>query len=495
MSTTQRAAVAAGAVAFCLVAILNSGGYRYGIGDQAFYVPAVVQHLNHDLFPRDRAMLHAQDRFMLYDDVTARVASATGLSVPQLFAFAYLAGLGLLFGALVAIGRVLYASWWTVAVLVALMTLRHRITQTGANTLEAYFQPRMLAFAVGAWAIAAYLRGRGTAALALVAVASALHPTTALWFAVWVAVALAWSDRRWRFPILGLAAAGGIAAWWALAAGPLRGHLTRMDPLWASALAGKDYIFPSDWNASFWLVNLAYLPVAIGIHVLRRARGTVVAGETGLLAGGAALLCVFLISWPMMTARIALALQLQTSRVFWMLDLLAALYIAWLLAEAARLPAIRKGIVAAVVALAVGRGLFVWQAEHAGTPLMRVGLPQDHWTDAMAWLSRTPADTHVLADPGHAWKYGTSVRVSGERDVYLEEVKDLALALYSRDVAVEALRRIGDAHNFDALTPEQLRALAARYDLDYVVIDRELGLPLAYRNEQFRIYDLRRLPN
>ena len=67
-------------------------------------------------------------------------------------------------------------------------------------------------------------------------------------------------------------------------------------------------------------------------------------------------------------------------------------------------------------------------------------------------------------------------------------MKDLALALYSREVAVETLRRIGDAHNFESLTPEQLRALAARYDLDYLVGDRDLDLPVAYRNEQFRIY-------
>ena len=111
----------------------------------------------------------------------------------------------------------------------------------------------------------------------------------------------------------------------------------------------------------------------------------------------------------------------------------------------------------------------------------------------MEWLSRTPPDTHVLADPGHAWKYGTSVRVTGERDVYLEEVKDLALALYSRDVAVEALRRIADAHDFDALTPEQLRSLAARYDLDYLVVERDVDLPVAYRNEQFRVYRLSRI--
>ena len=53
----QRMAIAAGGALFCLLAILNSGGYRYGIGDQAFYLPAVVQHLNPALFPRDRALL------------------------------------------------------------------------------------------------------------------------------------------------------------------------------------------------------------------------------------------------------------------------------------------------------------------------------------------------------------------------------------------------------------------------------------------------------
>ena len=148
----------------------------------------------------------------------------------------------------------------------------------------------------------------------------------------------------------------------------------------------------------------------------------------------------------------------------------------------------------AIVAIAVARGVFVWRAEHAGAPLVRIGLPRDNWTDAMRWISRTPADTHVLADPGHAWKHGTSVRVSGERDVFLEEVKDLALALYSRDVAIEALQRVHDSQHFDALTPTQLQTLAARYDLDYLVVDRDVELPLAYRNEQFRVYSLQPPP-
>ncbi|HKY20461.1 MAG TPA: hypothetical protein VJM31_04505 [Vicinamibacterales bacterium] len=490
MITTRRAALAAGAAAFSVIAILNCGGYRYGIGDQAFYVPAVVQHLNPDLFPRGRALLHAQDRFMLYDDATAVVSRVTGIAVPWLFFAGYIIGMLLLYGGAVAIGRVMYRSWWAVALLATLLTLRHRITQTGANTLEAYFQPRMIAFALGAWAIASALRGNGTIALGLVAASFAVHPTTALWFAIWIAVMLVVSERQWRRPLLGAGAAGAMMSIWAVTAGPLRGHLNRMDPLWASALSGKDYIFPSDWNASFWLVNLAYLGVAAAIYSVRKRRGVALPGEIGLLSGAAALVCVFLISWPLMAAGVALALQLQTSRVFWMLDLLAAIYIAWLLAEAPRSPAVRRAIVAAAMAVAIARGLFVWRAEHAGNPIVRIGFPQDNWTDAMKWVSQTPPDTHILATPGHAWMYGTSVRVSGERDVYLEDVKDLALALYSREVAVEALQRIHDARSFDTLTADQFRSLASRYDLDYLVVERDVDLPLAYRNDRFRVYRL-----
>ena len=491
MNITHTVALSAGAIAFGLVAILNCGGYRYGIGDQAFYVPAVVQHLNPRLFPRDRDLLHAQDRFMLYDDVTASVSKATGISLPSLFFAGYLTGMVLLFSALVAIGRLMYASWWTIALLAALMTLRHRITHTGANTREAYFQPRMIAFGLGAWSVAAYLKGKIAPAIALVVAAFAVHPTTALWFAIWIGAAILVTERAWRRPLLWLGAAALTVAAWTVTAGPLRGHLARMDPLWASAMAGKDYIFPSDWNASFWVVNLAYLPITAGIFMWRRQRGVSTDREVGLLAGAGVLLCVFLASWPLMHSGVALALQLQTSRIFWMLDFLAAIYIAWLMAEAPRASTLRRAIVASVVVAAIGRGLFVWYAEHRGTPIVALTLPKDDWTDAMTWIARSTApDAHVLADPGHAWKYGSSVRVAGERDVYLEEVKDLALALYSRDVAVESLQRIRDAQGLDSWTADQLRALASRYDLDYVVADRVLDLPLAYQNHSFRVYTL-----
>ncbi|MGE3404483.1 MAG: hypothetical protein AB7K63_17970, partial [Vicinamibacterales bacterium] len=93
--------------------------------------------------------------------------------------------------------------------------------------------------------------------------------------------------------------------------------------------------------------------------------------------------------------------------------------------------------------------------------------------------------------PGHAWKHGTSVRVSAGRDVFLEEVKDSALAIYSRDVAHRVVERTQAVGDFTRLTADRALELAGQYDLDYLVTTSELSLPLAYSNREFHIYRLR----
>jgi hypothetical protein len=55
---------------------------------------------------------------------------------------------------------------------------------------------------------------------------------------------------------------------------------------------------------------------------------------------------------------------------------------------------------------------------------------------------------------------------------------------------MRVLERIQDAHDFASITPERAQALTAKYDLNYLVLDHEIALPVAYRNRQFRIYAL-----
>jgi len=120
-------------------------------------------------------------------------------------------------------------------------------------------------------------------------------------------------------------------------------------------------------------------------------------------------------------------------------------------------------------------------------------LPDNDWTDAMSWLRGQPGRLHVLADPGHAWKHGSSVRVAALQDVVLEAGKDSAMAMYDRGVALRVVERSAALSAFDTLTTEQARALGERYQADVLVASsaQSFDLPLRYRNAQFTVFDLR----
>jgi hypothetical protein len=420
----------------------------------------------------------------------------THLSLPAVFFAAYAITLVLLYAALVALGRQFYASPWTTAALVAAYSLRHRIAKTGANTLEGYFHPRLLALALGALALHAVLERRAARAWVLIAAGALLHPTTALFFAVWVGVALAVNEPRQRRTLF-LVTAAAIAAGAALL---MRGTVTLapMDPAWTATLADKDYIFPTEWTIGTWALNLIYPIVIAGAFLWRRRTGLARPGEAGLVIGCLTLVATFLAAWPLLMLHSTLAVQLQLSRMFWMADLLATIYAVWLVAEApvssagGRVSARRAQIVMAVVVIAaVARGWTTLRRDHAGRPLVEIGLPDDEWTDVGRWVrEHTPERAHLMADPGHAWRFGTSLRVSAERDVFLEDVKDVAIGMSDRAVATRNAERRAAIGNFSALTVPQLEALAARYDLQYLVTDQALPLPEVYRNARFRVYRL-----
>lgn len=487
---------AAGALAFVALATLNSGGYRFGAADQAFYIPAVLKRLDRTLFPRDATLLEPQARYFFVDEIVAAVVRSTGWSIEACFAAGYLLGLVIFYVALWRLGHVLFrtplASW----ALLAAETLRHRITKTGVNTLEGYFHPRVLVFAVGVWAIATYLRGHPWLAMGAILAAGLLHPTTAAFFVLFLGVAIWTTEPHARRTVGTLAGIGLVGIAWMLLAGPMQGALAPMDPAWRALLESKDYLFPvRDWAAGAWVANLGTACLAIGTLAWRLNRGGAAARERGLLAGAVALLAGFLLTLPAVTMGSALFVQLQISRVFWVLDLLGTVALVWLLVDQppgvpARAPARwRLAVAAVLVVVAAGRGLWIAFVEHGDRPLVAARLPDDDWTRVIRWAEQQPARAHLIADPGHAWRFGTPLRHAG-RDVFLEDVKDTAMAIYSRESAARVIERREVVGDFATLDTAGTRALAARFGLDYLVIDRDLDLPLTHREGRFRIYTL-----
>jgi hypothetical protein len=477
---------------FIILATANSAGYRYGASDQAFYAPAILKRIDPTLYPRDSDLIRSQARLTLVDEVLGPVARATGAPLATAFVALQLATLSLLAFSALLLAGVLYRTRWAAVALMAALTLRHAITKSGTNTLEGYFHPRQLAFAIAALAVVSFLRGRYGIMCALVAVAGALHPTTAFWFAIWLSVATVLSEPRLRVPIAVGVTAAAVAGAWALVAGPLIGRLVRMDAVWLETLAAKDYLFPLNWPASAWLVNLAYVPIIGWIYRQRRDAGLLVPREGALVAGCLSLVLVFAATLPFNAARLALAIQLQPSRIFWMLDFLAVIYVVWAAAEGLTAGARRARMVAlAIVLLSTVRGAYIMFVEFPDRRVAQLMVNDDDWGRAMAWARGSRAGSGWLADPGHAARYGTSVRVAAERDVFVEAIKDGAVGMYDRRVALRTRERVEALGDFTTLTAARARDLASQYDLDYLVAEHSLDLPLEFSSGAIRIYRLR----
>jgi hypothetical protein len=505
-SPRERQWLALAALAFVVLATMNAGGYRFGASDQAFYVPAILWRLDPRLFPHDRDLIAPQAELLLLDEAAAAIVGATGMSLPALFLALYAFTGVILALAYHALARRLGADRWTGLAFVAAMALRHRITDTAVNTFEGYFHPRMLAFGLGCAALVTGLTNRPIRTAALIALALLVHPTTAVWFGIWLAIMGLWpllhQASLARLARAAVVPAVALAVLSPVVAGGLWDRaILRMDARWDDVAAVKDYVFPTAWPVETWLIHAAVVALVVALHWRRQRAGRAVAGEDGLVAGCLGLVAIFLASLPLVAMRNALAIQLQISRVFWMAELLAVAFLvteigAWIRGwrGAGRVGGEGRAawLTAALAAAALGRGVYVMTVEHPERPVIEIGVAADAaWEGVLHWAGRTPVDTHFLADPGHAWKYGVSLRAGAARDVYLEEVKDTAMALYSREAAMRVLERIDRLGQFDALTPASARRLADIYDLDYLVSERTLGLPEVWRNDRFRIYRLR----
>jgi hypothetical protein len=488
---TRGLALAGALLVFALLVTANSSGYRYGVSDQAFYAPAVELAAHPTLFPRDRDVLATQTKLWLGDEVLGWLVTTTGVDVPTLFFLFYLVTVAAFAAGAFALARALGADWWTSAAFLTLLTLRHRIARTGANTFEGYMHPRVLAFAVGLAALAFVLRRRWLAGTVLIVVAGVVHPTTAVWFAAAAAtMAVVSSVHRTRI-VIGLAAVAAIAV--LVGHRLIAGRLVVMDPAWLAVFADRDYLFAAQWPLYAWITNLLYPVVIIVIARCRRRAAVTVPGEGALVAAMIVLTALFLASVPFTEARLALAVQMQVNRVFWLLDAVATFYLAWWIVGhlAARWPArARTMLVGGLVALAAARGAYVM---HGRGALVQVRPPATDWTAALDWLRGQPDTWQVLAAPDHVWRYGANVRIVARKDVLLEVTKDPAIAMYDRRIAMRVGERMAATANFDAFTIDDVRRLAVRFALDVFIepVDRPFALPVLYRNASFVVYDLR----
>ena len=432
------------------------------------------------------SLIDAQGRLMLSDEVIASVARLTSLPLEAIFFAGYLLSVALIWVALVLIGRRLSATPWVDVALLAALTLRHRIPRTSANSFEPYFHPRMLAFGVGLLAVASLFAAGCGSAIALVGGRggdSCHHRAVVL---VLIGVALVVLEPALRRLALAAAMAAAVVGAWALIAGPLR---TSGDT--------------DGWGVACkrWRPRTRCLPRMASVGVDRQSRrcsrsvggprprqssGRATVEDGALVWGATALVGVFLFTLPLVVAhwRSPCSCRSRACSGWWMWSRRSicsrCLSIGgspepsrsrwYRLRLARRVHHARRASRSRIVLDAPG-GVAVG-GRHALAVAATGCHPCARRSRARVEIRHEcPCVRHARCFPGGCERFG-----------------DCDLLARGRHRVVERATALGD---FTTITPDRARALATKYDLNYLVTEGRVDLPIAYENSQFRIYVLR----
>ena len=239
---------------------------------------------------------------------------------------------------------------------------------------------------------------------------------------------------------------------------------------------------PSQWPLWAWAANLGLLAVLWLAHRCRGGAAAAPRRGRGARLGrhGAGRRCS---SSRCRSSPPAwrFPVQLQISRVFWLVDVVATIYVR---RRAGRTSAIATARRAGrrwprCWSLAVGRGVYIMLVERPERRAVR-GAPAGRRLarrDALAGATAAGA-SHVLADPGHALE----VRHQRPRGGRARRLPRGSEGLGDRDLLARRGRAGRGAHGGDRrllrADRRRARALAMRYDLDYLVTG---GRPAAAR--------------
>lgn len=341
--------------------------YRGIIHDARLYAAQALRELKPEVYDRDLFFAFgSQDQFTLFTRFYAPLVDGIGL--PAASFVVVLAGQILwLSGAVALAGRLAGRGPEMLAGLLLLAVLpgSYGGWQTFAFA-EGFATPRLLAEALGLWALWALTGGRMFVATVFVVASGLLHPIMAMTAALVGWIFLALRDPRW----LVLAVLGGLAGLAGLLLGvaPFDRALTTMDAEWLALVERRNaYLFPGLWRQTDWSRLTVMVTMAL-------AAAALLTGWRRALVLAPAVAAMFGVGITWIGADLlhnVLLIQLQFYRAMWLLGVIAYLGAGVLLV---RIWALREDGYAIVAFLAVGLFVAFTLLPTVGTALFAAGL-------------------------------------------------------------------------------------------------------------------------
>ncbi len=460
-------------------------GYHLGADDSAIYLPAVKKVADAALFPFEPEFFLSHARLSVFANVVG--GSARLLHVPADTAI-FLWHMASVFLLLLASWRLLgacfehrWARWAGVALLAGVLGVP--VAGTALSLADPYLTARSLSTPAALFAIAAYIGGRRSRALAWLAATALVHFQMAVYAAGFLACLEA--GRRWRFR----AAPAAFSLPFVYDFQPPRGPARE-------ALLSRTYFFVSRWAWYEWVGVFAPLALLWWLSVAP-LRGIRPAFRTlartlvpfGLLATAAGILLDRVGPLENYT-------RFQPMRAFHLLYVILFLLLGGLAGEyVLRRRAWRW--TALFVPLALGMFLLQRDTYPASPHLEWPGAqPRNPWLSAFLWIrGNTPKDAVFALDPDYMLRPGEDThgfRAVAERSVLADRVKDSGAVSLFPQLASEWKANVEAQEGIDQFQPADFEKLARRYPVTWIVARAPgpAGMACPYENSVLAVCKL-----
>lgn len=450
-------------------------GYHVGTQDQEIYLPAIKKLLNPALYPHDSEFFLSQTRWMLFDELVAGAARATG-SLEWILLIGQMLTVFLVLLGCLRLARVCFAEpaapWAGVVVVAAMLALP--ATGTLIPLVDNYFHPRGLATAAILLAWPAALAGRWWWLLG-VAAAAPFHPMMALIGGFHLAV------QRWRPPQLAVTSV--LFPLLALAM-----PLAASDEAWLSVLESRRHFFPLRWTWYEWVGVVVPLGFFLWMSMRHEAAAAGAPARkhvaTRLLySAGLGILAAIVVSTAPGLERLIVT---QPMRVLHLAYIVFFLFLGgwmgqiWLREHPIRWTAVVVPLCAVM--------FYVQQRTFEGSGHLDWpgAAPRNPWVQGFVWArDHTPADAKFVLPPDYMHRPGQDYygfRAWAERSRAADDVKDRAVAALTPSLA-NAWRM--SPRLPVRPQPEDLQTLRQEHNFAWVIFERPgvPGLSCPYTND------------
>lgn len=450
-------------------------GYHYGVQDQFIYVPAIKQHVDAGLYPRDAGFFAVHARAMLFDDLVALSMRASGLPADWAVFLWHLLSLYLLLFACFRVSRRCFKdrrAQWAATVSVAVM-LTLEVAGTLLFLADEYLHPRTLATAALLLALAAVLDRKLWLALPWVGLAALVHPTMAAAGALHLAF-LAWQPRR-------TALAAGLLPLVVLGGG---------NEAWREVLATRWYLFPLGWPWYAWLGVGVPMGLLAWFARLEQGRSGPVSHISGrLICSG--LLGVVAGITVSVTPGLERFIPAEPMRTLHLLTLMVVLLGGGLLGE--RVLRNRPARWALVfiplcVAMFLPQMFYLYPSSpHIEWPGRVAG---NDWAQAFEWVRlNTPRDAYFALGPRYQEESGEdfhSFRALAERSALADYSKDRGVVANWPELAPAWREQVRDRAGWEKFTAADFARLNEKYGVTWAIVEAlnpvKLELECPYQN-------------